>query len=226
MFHTKNYFLIFINMKNIILTLGLILISSLTFSQDTIRIKHTNYTTVFSKTKHYPVLVEWWLTKSMVTCTIPLKRKDNFKPDPKLPKETNLLKDYIGSGTDRGHMMPAADNLCQTQQVQDECFYFSNMSAQYHRLNAGDWKSLETLTRHLSKQHDSIKVWCGNVGEVKRIGKVAVPKQCWKVIYIKKTNEWKSYLFNNDTSKPDGILNNEVKIEVIEELTGFKFKSK
>lgn len=213
-------------MKNIILTLGLILISSLTFSQDTIRIKHTNYTTVFSKTKHYPVLVEWWLTKSMVTCTIPLKRKDNFKPDPKLPKETNLLKDYIGSGTDRGHMMPAADNLCQTQQVQDECFYFSNMSAQYHRLNAGDWKSLETLTRHLSKQHDSIKVWCGNVGEVKRIGKVAVPKQCWKVIYIKKTNEWKSYLFNNDTSKPDGILNNEVKIEVIEELTGFKFKSK
>jgi endonuclease G len=226
MFHTKNYFLIFINMKNIILTLGLILISSLTFSQDTIRIKHTNYTTVFSKTKHYPVLVEWWLTKSMVTCTIPLKRKDNFKPDPKLPKETNLLKDYIGSGTDRGHMMPAADNLCQTQQVQDECFYFSNMSAQYHRLNAGDWKSLETLTRHLSKQHDSIKVWCGNVGEVKRIGKVAVPKQCWKVIYIKKTNEWKSYLFNNDTSKPDGILNNEVKIEVIEELTGFKFKLK
>lgn len=225
MFHTKNHFLIFISMKKIILTLGFILISSLIFSQDTIRIKHTNYTTVFSKTKHYPVLVEWWLTKSMVTCVNPLKRKDNFKPDPKLPKETNLLKDYIGSGTDRGHMMPAADNLCQTQQVQDECFYFSNMSAQYHRLNAGDWKSLETITRQLSKQHDSIKVWCGNVGEIKRIGKVAVPKQCWKVIYIKKTNEWKSYLFNNDTSKPDGILNNEVRIEVIEELTGFKFKS-
>lgn len=213
-------------MKKIILTLGFILISLLTFSQDTIRIKHTNYTTVFSKTKHYPVLVEWWTTKSMVTCVNPLKRKDNFKPDPQLPKETDLLKDYVGSGTDRGHMMPAADNLCQTQQVQDECFYFSNMSAQYHSLNAGDWKSLETLTRQLATQHDSIKIWCGNVGEIKRIGRVAVPKQCWKVIYIKKTNEWKSYLFENNTSKPDGIINNQVKIEIIEELTGFKFKVK
>lgn len=200
--------------------------SSLLFSQDTIRIKHTNYTTVFSKTKHYPVLVEWWTTKSMVTCKIPLKRKDNFKPDPQLPKETDLLKDYVGSGTDRGHMMPAADNLCQTPQVQDECFYFSNMSAQYHSLNAGDWKSLETLTRKLATEQDSIKVWCGNVGEIKRIGRVAVPKQCWKVIYIKKSNTYYSYLFDNTTTKPDGIENNLVKLEVIEKLTGFKFNVK
>lgn len=213
-------------MKNIILTLGFILMSSLLFSQDTIRIKHTNYTTVFSKTKHYPVLVEWWTTKSMVTCKIPLKRKDNFKPDPQLPKETDLLKDYVGSGTDRGHMMPAADNLCQTPQVQDECFYFSNMSAQYHSLNAGDWKSLETLTRKLATEQDSIKVWCGNVGEIKRIGRVAVPKQCWKVIYIKKSNTYYSYLFDNTTTKPDGIENNLVKLEVIEKLTGFKFNVK
>jgi endonuclease G len=162
----------------------------------------------------------------MVTCKTPLKRKDNFKPDPQLPKETDLLKDYVGSGTDRGHMMPAADNLCQTQQVQDECFYFSNMSAQYHSLNAGDWKSLETLTRKLATEHDSIKVWCGNVGEIKRIGKVAVPKQCWKVVYIKKSNTYYSYLFDNTTNKPDGIENNLVKIEVIEKLTGFKFNVK
>lgn len=48
-------------------------------SQDTIRLKHTNYTSVFSKSKHYPVLVEWWVTKSKVNCSKPLKRKDNFR---------------------------------------------------------------------------------------------------------------------------------------------------
>ena len=213
-------------MKNIVVTLGFILTSSLSFSQDTIRIKHTNYTTVFSKTKHYPVLVEWWTTKSMVSCPTPLKRKDNFKPDPKLPKETDIAKDYVGSGTDRGHMMPAADNLCQTPQIQDECFYFSNMSAQYHSLNAGDWKSLETLTRQLASEQDSIKVWCGNIGEIKKIGVISVPKQCWKVIYIKKTKIFKSYLFDNTITKPDGIENNLVKLTVIKKLTKFKFKIK
>jgi endonuclease G len=198
----------------------------LSFSQDTIRIKHTNYTTVFSKTKHYPVLVEWWTTKSMVSCPTPLKRKDNFKPDPKLPKETDIAKDYVGSGTDRGHMMPAADNLCQTPQIQDECFYFSNMSAQYHSLNAGDWKSLETLTRQLASEQDSIKVWCGNIGEIKKIGVISVPKQCWKVIYIKKTKIFKAYLFDNTITKPDGLENNLVKLTVIKKLTKYKFKIK
>lgn len=194
------------------------------FSQDTIRIQHTNYTTVFSKSKKYPVLVKWVVTNKMVSCTNPLKRKDNFKPDPKLPNETDLISDYVGSGLDRGHMMPAADNLCQTQQVQDECFYFSNMAAQYHSLNAGDWKSLETFVREKAKTQDSIFVWAGNLGEEKKIGRVSVPKQCWKVVYIKNENLWLSFLFNNDKSKPDGFENNRVNLEIIENKTGFKFK--
>jgi endonuclease G len=191
---------------------------------DTVRLNHINYISVFSKSKMYPVMVEWWVTKSMVTCSSPLKRKDNFKPDPLLPKETDIAKDYVNSGTDRGHMMPAADNLCQTQQIQDECFYFSNMSPQYRSLNAGDWKSVEVLTRQLASQKDSVHVWCGNIGEVKRIGRVAVPEKCWKVFYVKSTNEWNAFLFVNDTSKPDGYLNNQVDVSVIEKLTGLKFK--
>jgi endonuclease G len=194
---------------------------------DTVRLKHTNYTAVFSKSLKYPVLIEWWTTKAMVTCPTPLKRKDAFKPDPLLPNETNIAADYVGSGTDRGHMMPAADNLCQTQAVQDECFYFSNMAAQYHSLNAGDWKSLETYTRQTAAVADSVKVWCGNIGVAKTIGKgTAVPTHCWKVIYIKSKNEWHAYLFANTTDKPDGMQNNEVPVAQIEKITGFKFKVK
>lgn len=203
--------------------LSFVLISMTSNAQDVVVIKHTNYTTHYSKSKMYPVMVEWWLTKSMITCPTPLKRKDNFKPDPKLVKETDIAKDYVGSGTDRGHMMPAAENLCQTPEVQDECFYFSNMAAQYHSLNAGDWKSVETLERQIASEQDSVYIWCGNVGEIKRIGRVAVPKQCWKVIYIKKTKTFKSFLFTNDLSKPDGYENNQVDIKVIEKLTGLKF---
>ena len=207
-----------------LMTIMLLTITVFTFAQDVVVLKHTNYTSHYSKSKKYPVMVEWWITKAKIGCPTPLARKDNFKPDPKLPNETDLLEDYKGSGTDRGHMMSAAENLCQTPAVQDECFYFSNMAAQYHSLNAGDWKRVEMLERQISLQNDSVHVWCGNFGEAKRIGRVAVPTNCWKVIYVVKTKEWFCYLFNNNTSKPDGINNNRVDKSDIEKLTHFKFK--
>jgi endonuclease G len=211
-------------MKKGLLLITTLLISFVLFSQDVVVLKHTNYTSHFSKSKKYPVMVEWWITNAKVGCETPLPRKDNFKPDPLLPIETDLMEDYKGSGTDRGHMMPAAENQCQTQPIQDECFYFSNMAAQYHSLNAGDWKSVETMEREWAKKDDSVHVWCGNIGELKRIGKVAVPSQCWKVLYFVKTKEWMAFLFDNNTSKPDGIHNNLVEKSDIEKLTGFKFK--
>lgn len=206
-------------MKQILL---LLLLSFGVIAQDVVVLKHQNYTTHFSKSKRYPVLVEWETTHAMVGCPTPLKRKDNFKPDPQLPVETNIGADYVKSGYDRGHVMPAADNLCQTPQIQDECFYFSNMVAQTHRLNAGDWKSLETATRNWALISAKVKVWSGSVGEQKKIGSVSVPTQCWKVVEIagKKT----AYLFNNDLSNPDGFANNEVPVSQIEKLTGFTFK--
>jgi endonuclease G len=215
-------------MKKIILII-LVILTSLLFlglsaQEDTVVIKHTNYTSTFSISKKYPVMVEWWVTKSMVSCPQPLKRKDNFKPDPKLISHTDIAKDYTGSGFDRGHMMPAADNLCQTQLVQDESFYFSNMSAQTPQLNRGDWKSLESFTRNETKIKDSVHVWVGNIGEIKKIGRVSVPKYCWKVIYVKKDDRWSAYLFENNTSKPDGFKNNEVSVGEITKLTGITFR--
>ncbi len=209
--------------KKLLVSLFL-LISLITKGQDIEILKHINYTSHFSKSKKYPVMVEWWETKIKVGCATPLPRKDNFKPDPLLPKETNIGQDYVNSGYDRGHLMPAKSNQCQTTFVQDECFYYSNMAAQTHRLNAGDWKSLETLTREWAVKQDSVHVWAGNVGEIKRIGGTAVPKQCWKVVHIKATNEWFYFLFENDLSNPDGINNNKVLKEDIEKLTGLKFK--
>ena len=210
-------------MKKCLLLLSM-LIAVATYSQDTVRIKHTNYTTVYSKSLKYPVLVEWFVTKAKVGCPTPLARKDNFKPDPQLVAETNIAADYVGSGTDRGHNMPAAENLCQGAAVQDECFYYSNMTPQYHSLNAGDWKSLETLERQIAADKDSVHVWCGSLGVAKKVGTISVPKQCWKVIYIVKAKEYQAYLFNNTTDKPSGLHSHQVTVEDITKLTGFKFK--
>ena len=215
--------------KKLVLILALIALLSLFVSialsaQDTVRIKHTNYTTVFSKSKRYPVLVEWYVTRAKIGCPTPLVRKDAFQPDPQLIQETDIKADYVGSGLDRGHNMPAAENLCQGADVQTECFYMSNMTPQYHSLNAGDWKTLEVLERATALERDSVRVWAGSVGVAKKIGRVSVPKQCWKVIYTVKDKQYLAFIFNNTPDKPKGLYTHQVPVQAVEKLTGFRFK--
>jgi endonuclease G len=209
-------------MKQCLLAL-LLLISFTVTAQDVVTLTHKAYTTHYSKSKHYPVKVEWWLTKASLTCPVKAKRGDKFIVDPQLPTETNLQSDYTGAGFDRGHNFPAADASCD-QVANDESFYFSNMTAQYAALNRGDWKELEMWSREIAVKDDSVHVWAGSVGVAKHIGTTAVPTQCWKVVYIKKTKEWMAFIFDNNTTKADGLNNNKVDVADVEKLTGFKFK--
>ena len=216
--------------KKIIVALALIALLSLFTTlalnaQDVVTLKHKAYTAYYSKSKHYPVQVEWWITKASLTCDVKVKRGDKFIPDPLLPAETNLQTDYTGAGFDRGHNMPAADASCD-QIANEESFYFSNMTAQYPSLNRGDWKTLEMLSRETALKYDSVRVWAGSVGVAKKIGTTSVPTQCWKVIYIVKTKEWMAFVFNNTTDKADGISNNKVAVVDVEKLTNLKFKAK
>jgi endonuclease G len=192
-------------------------------SQDTIRVTHQYYVTVFSKSLKYPVLVEWWETKKRDECNSPIPRKDQFQPDPYLQRETNLQQYYKGQHIDRGHMCPAASNECFGEEALTECFYFSNMAPQYHQLNAGDWEALEKRTRSLADQYDSVKVWAGSVGTMKKMGPVSIPIQCWKVIYIKKTKTYEAYVFDNLPTKSKGLDHWKQDVSYVEKLTGFKF---
>lgn len=210
-------------MKNILLLITVLLFGAKINAQDVVVLSHKSFTTHYSKSKHYPVKVEWWITRNGLTCAVKVKRGDKFIPDPKLPAETNLQADYTGTGFDRGHNFPAADAACD-KESNDESFYFSNMTAQYPALNRGDWKELEMWSREMAIKEDSIHVWAGSIGEAKKIGTTSVPTKCWKVVHAKKSNEWLAFIFDNDTTKADGLNNNKVDLIDVEKLTGFKFK--
>ena len=211
--------------KNILLSLAFIFSTLISYSQDTLIIKHINYTSVFSTTLNYPLVVEWWETRARLQCK-QLERKNTFKSDPLYPKETSLSSDYLNSGYDRGHMCPTEDNLCQGQNIQAECFYFSNMAPQPHGFNGGIWKTLEIISQKIAITQDSVHVWAGSIGNVKMIGRVAVPEKCWKVLYVKKTNQYLAYLFNNVAIPEKGkyLRAYQVDVSVITNLTGFLFQ--
>jgi len=107
---------------------------------DTVTIYHKYYSTTFSKSKHFPVVVKYWLTKAMLDCEHRYKRSNKFKPDPSIPEYTNLNKDYKKSGYDRGHQMDAYDCGCDSIAMA-ESFYYSNVAPQVPTLNRGNWKS-------------------------------------------------------------------------------------
>jgi len=214
-------------MKQTLLFLSWLVIVTNSWGQtiDTLVFKHTNYTSVWSNLHKYPYKVSWIETKAKVACEHPLIRKNDFAPDPQNIKATDLQKYYNGSGFDRGHNCEASANECQTQAIQDECFYFSNMMPQPHCSNAGDWKSLETYTKQLATKYDSVYVWSGGVGCLKKFGKdsVNVPAKTWKVFYVAKTKTWGAYIFDNIQGKQVGIKPHEVTISDIEKLTGRRF---
>ena len=208
-------------MRNYFIVL-LLLLSLILYGQDTIRVRHTAYTTLFDRSKNYPKVVQWTLTRDHLNCAFPLKRGNNFEADP-LVMLTNFDDSYKDSGLDRGHLSPAADNQCLGVIAEQECFYYTNMMPQYHDLNGGDWKDLETYSRELALAKDSLIIWAGGIGEAKKIGCVSVPTHCWKVIYIVKDRVFKAYLFGNSKGIQIGFEPHITTLAKIEELTGLTF---
>jgi endonuclease G len=193
------------------------------YSQNTVAIYNKKYETHFDTVLKYPKVVVWYVTKNSITCEKKYPRTNKFIPDPKLYKHTNIDKSYVGSGYDRGHNFAAADAACDSTAMR-ESFFFSNMTPQHPNVNRGDWKDLEEFTRNKALEIDSIKVWAGSWGILKKIGDVSVPTDCWKVMYIHKTKEWKAYHFKNEKTSSLGIKSREVSLQFIEDNTGLKFK--
>jgi len=200
-------------MKKILL---LLLLALPLQAQDTVRVKHGNYESVFSVSKKYPVLVEWVVTRNKLECKNPAKRTDKFLPDHNLKKESDIDADYVKSGFDRGHISPAADARCNEVHMA-ESFYFTNMAPQYPGLNRGQWKTLEERTRTLAIENDSVFVQAGCVGEASRIKRVAVPTHCWKVIRIR--NQVELYVFPNVRDRSKSFELHKVSVDSIRALT-------
>ena len=186
-------------------------------------IRHLKYTTRFDTQKHYAVRVDWWLTRDMLVCPVPYPRAEGFSPDPLSTTVTDINRDYIGSGYDRGHNMSAEDNRCSGRGMA-ESFYFSNVSPQHPILNRGIWKELEEHIRVQASKDDSLRISSGAFGEITRIKSLTVPAYWWKVIYNKRHKLTTAYLFRNDASTAIGKLEDfRISIPELEQKTGLKF---
>lgn len=160
------------------------------------------------------------------------KRKNNFKPDPGLPKGVgSTLADYKGSGYDRGHQAPAGD-MAWSQLAKNESFYLSNMAPQVGvGFNQGVWAALETRIRNwVEGGRSPLFVATGPVygHQQHTIGDgVIVPAQFYKVVFDPINNEAIGFLLPNAAVVDRNDYENRViAIDAIETLTGLDFLTK
>lgn len=196
------------------------------YSKDDIIVQHTGYTLSYNEEHEQPNWVAYLLTADKVFSGMS-DREDNFREDPSIPTGSATLADYRGSGYDRGHLIPAADQKWSAQAM-DDSFFLSNMSPQTHSFNAGIWSKLESAVRTLAAQNQEICVVTGPVltdGPYKTIGanKVSVPNSYYKVILDYYGPEKKAIGFVLAQDAKGNLSAFAMTVDDVEALTGIDF---
>ena len=186
--------------------------------------EYTGFTLSFNKDNRTPNYVAWELLGTEVSTEWP--RNDNFWQDNDLtgcPKHA----DYTGSGYDRGHMCPAADQKWSEQAMID-CFVMANMCPQLHDLNAGAWETLENKERTWAKRDSAILIIAGPIHteDDKYIekSKVRIPTAFFKVLLAPYLDEPRGIAFVYPNMKcPGNMQDYATTIDEVEKITGFDF---
>ncbi|UNP28858.1 DNA/RNA non-specific endonuclease [Lysobacter gummosus] len=138
------------------------------------------------------------LTKAKVAGADSITRIDsNFFSEPGL---ATTHASYTNSGYDRGHMMPAGD--ASTTTAQKETFSVGNIVPQTGKLNRGIWARIENTVRIVASSYDDAYVVTGpdfeNMSTTIASGKVVVPTQTWKAVYVPQAGVAGAYWCEND----------------------------
>lgn len=203
-------------------------------------IERDGYALAYDGRSKNPYYVFETLTQETI-CGLAERSRHQFTEDPVLPKTIRAqLADYKGSGYDRGHLSPAANNK-QNDKVMAESFILSNICPQQPQFNRGYWAKLEKHVRMLAAAYATVKVFTGplylprmgNDGKkyvmfpVIGEGNVAVPTHFFKVLLLEQKNgslEQRAYILPNESIAHDTPFEQfETTVELIERASGIIF---
>lgn len=173
-------------------------------AQNTKSLCFNGFAVLYSGMAKTPIWSAEYLTRQRLTHARQLPRVDNFHEEERLPKEyRSTLRDYRGSGYDRGHLAPNGD--MSNTDAQYDSFSLANIAPQNQTHNRGVWQKLESQTRDLAQKHQKAYVVTGVAFLAKNVKKinnnVFIPSHFFKAIYIPSTGEATAYLSLNDASE-------------------------
>jgi endonuclease G len=177
------------------------------------------------------------------------RRHSVFIEDTAVPEKFRArLKDYLRSGYDRGHQVPAADAKW-SQDALNDTFFLSNMCPQVGEgFNRDYWAHFEDFCRRLTQRYPSVRIVTGPLYLPRRdpadgkwrvsyevIGNppnVAVPTHFYKVIFAEDGTltgpvaVGAFVLPNAPIPNEKPLTDFEVPVEAVERASGLEFASK
>ena len=148
-------------------------------------------------------------------------RQDVFREDDRIPPQfRQTAEHYRGSGYDRGHLAPSADQ--RTVVENSASFLLSNMCPQRVEFNRGVWKHAETDVRQMVRS--SLQVWCCSgpawltekpIQALQAVGKrsLPIPHAFWKSVLTESRSGLISaehWWFDHETDSREQISLNEL----------------
>lgn len=184
------------------------------------------YTSCYSPSLMQPLWVAWTLSADRCKGIVS-RDTEVFTEDVSVERPRADTYDYNGSGYDRGHMCPAADNKWN-KVAMAQSFLMSNICPQHPELNRGDWNEIEQQCRIWAKKYGEIYIVCGPVflnRSHKKIGKhkITVPDAFFKVVLRTKPQVCAIGFICKNTAgnhKTDFYVNS---VKEVERITGYKF---
>lgn len=166
-------------------------------------------------------------------------RTDDWGYDPELKQsEQPNMKKGIGNNYDRGHQIPSGDRQRKDCKMNNQTFYFSNMTAQLgKKFNQGIWANLENKVRSWSTGVDTLYVVTGAMPTTATDQtlkyaydnsgvQMVVPKYYFKALARKVGGSYQTiafYLDHKDYSDAGSYMNYAVSVSELEKRTGFTF---
>ena len=136
-------------------------------------------------------------------------------------------EDYVGSGFDRGHLVPAGD-LKWSPEAMRESFLLTNVCPMHKALNEGGWTKLEEKVREWTTRDSALLVFTGPVvseGDTTLAsGRVTVPSAYYKVIMAPCVRPRRAIAFIYPNGHSGGRLHKyAVSVDEVERRTGLDF---
>lgn len=180
----------------------------------------SGFVVLYSGVTRTPLYGGEHLTRERVMQARGVERKGRFHADSRQSDDERAeVRDYAGSGYDRGHMASIGD--MPDLRSHHESFVLSNIVPQEASVNMGIWSRVEALVRQMVLERGELFVVTGPLFTVDAGsmvgGRVLVPAALFKGVYEPDRNEAAAYLVDN----VPGVKPRVVSIEEVNRFAGF-----